>query len=362
MTTFRVAAGLLLSVCLASAQFGWFHRDRRADKKQAADDGRILGVVTGKSADSFVIRAVDTRAITFKIVDSTLYFRGWKWANPSYLKSGAVVRVAADSDSDGILTASEVVFETVNPVFQPRVQASTLLPDGIKGDALIDQARKVSGSFFGMLPNFLCQQSTVRSYSGGDKNWRNLDVVTAEVVYDHGHESYRDVKLNGKSTGHSMMDLPGSKSTGEFASTLRALFSKETEALFKFQANATLRGFSTAQYDFAVSGNQSDWRITAGSQMILTPYTGKIWIDRASGNVVRMEMSAADIPAAFPFRSVEAEIDYGPVDLPSGRYFLPERAQNVSCNSPPTCSRNVIEFRNYHKYIGETSISFESPQ
>ena len=36
-------------------------------------------------------------------------------------------------------------------------------------------------------------------------------------------------------------------------------------------------------------------------------------------------MKAADIPPAFPFRSVEAEIDYGPVDLAVRPVFLPER-------------------------------------
>jgi hypothetical protein len=50
------------------------------------------------------------------------------------------------------------------------------------------------------------------------------------------------------------------------------------------------------------------------------------------------------------------------VTLPSGRYFLPEKAENVSCNDPKSCSRNVIEFRNYHKYVGESSISFDVPE
>lgn len=358
----RTGAVLLLSVCLASAQFGWFHRDRKPARKKDSRDDAVLGVVVKRSADSFVVRAVDSRIITFKITDETVYFRGWKWATPSHLKSATVVKVVSNADGDGILTASEVTFENTRPVFRPRARANDLLAGGVKEDPLIQQARHASDSFFALLPNFLCQQSTTRSYADRDRQWRTVDRVTAEVLYEHGHESYRDVKLNGKLTGRSMMDLPGSKSTGEFASTLRALFDKDTEAIFKFRWDTSLRGFSAAVYDFAVPGDQSDWRITAGSQMILTPYTGSIWIDRTSGNVVRIEMKAVDIPAAFPFRRVEAEIDYGPVALPSGRYFLPERAQNISCNDPPSCSRNVIEFRNYHKYIGESSISFDAPQ
>ena len=48
----------------------------------SGEDG-ILGVVVRKSADSFIVRSEDTRVITFKLADSTLYFQGSKWASPS---------------------------------------------------------------------------------------------------------------------------------------------------------------------------------------------------------------------------------------------------------------------------------------
>jgi hypothetical protein len=359
MTATRVCAGWLLFVCLASAQFGWFH-DRRIQKNHTGEDS-VAGVVVKTSADTFVIRAADTRVITFKIADSTLFFHGSKWTRPSLLKRGALVSVEATGDAEGNLTADEVVFQDTLPPLSVREPASAMLPGGVKDDPLVQQSREASEAFVNMLPNFLCQQSTTRSYSESDRPWRTLDRVTAEVLYDHGHESYRDVKLNGRSTGHSMMDLPGSRSAGEFGSTLRALFDRDTDALFKFQANTQLAGFATAIYEFAVSGDTSDWRISAGSQMIMTPYAGKIWIDRKSGNVVRIEMKAVDIPKLFPFRSVAAEVDYGPVMLPSGRYFLPQKAENVSCDDLKSCSKNVIEFRNYHKYVGESSNTFENP-
>ena len=356
----KTLAGLLLSVCLGHAQLNWFRGDHKGSKK-TVDEG-FLGVVASKSLLSFTIIAPDTRVIKFKIVDSTLFQKGNRGESPYEMSRGETVRVYATADREGNLTATRIRLQDSSVVPKRRAQASTLLPGGVKDDPLVQRAREASDAFFAMLPNFLCQQSTTRSYAGADQQWRVVDKVTAEVLYNHHHEFYRDVKLNGKATGHSMMDLPGSRSTGEFGSTLRALFDKDTETLFKFQENASLLNYSAAVYNFAVSGDKSDWRITAGSQSIATAYTGKIWIDRDSGNVVRMEMKAVDIPTAFPFQRVDAEVDYGPVQLPSGRYFLPERAENVSCNDPKSCSRNLIEFRNYHKYIGETSITFDGPE
>ena len=357
MAVVRLGTLLTLFVCLAEAQFGWLHHHPKKD----LPEGATLGVVVSKRPDSFVLRAIDTRVITFKLGDSTRYFHGDRWISATRLTRGAVVRVESSADIDGLLTATDVVFEDTTPVFKPRVQADSLLDGGVKDDPRIETARNATNNFFRLLPNFLCQQSTTRSYAGPDKKWHTVDQVTAEVVYDHGHDSYRDVKLNGRPTGRSMMDLPGSRSTGEFGSTLRALFDPETDAVFKFADESNLGSYSTSVYDFAVSGDQSDWRITAGSQTILAPYIGRIWIEHESGNVVRIEMKAMDIPGKFPFQRVEAEVDYGPVALPSGRYFLPARAENLSCNDPNSCSRNVIEFRNYHKYVGESSISFDAP-
>lgn len=362
MTVMRVGAGLLLSMCLASAQFGWFHRKRSPEKKEPVPQAGVVGMVIKGGADSFVIRAEDARIITFKIGDSAEFFRGSRWASAKSLRPGAMVAVQSTADPDGIMTAREVDFLNTLPPMKAPEDVAAMLPGGVKNDALVRKAREASGELFNMLPNFLCQQSTLRSYAGADHQWRTVDKVSAEVLSVNGHETYRDVRLNGRPTGHTMMELPGSRSTGEFSSTLRALFEQETGALFRFNSDVDLKGFSTAVYDFAVSGKHSDWRISAGSQMILTPYAGKVWIDRESGNVVRIEMKAVDIPRQFPFQRVDAQVDYGPVDLPSGRYFLPEQAENVSCNDPKSCSRNVIEFRNYHKYVGESSISFDAPE
>ncbi len=353
MAAWRVCAGLLLSVCLALAV---------NPKKKPNGVDEATGVVIKTGADSFVVRTEDTRIITFKLARSTMFFHGSKWARPSQLKRGAMVAVESSTDREGNLTAEEVDFRDTLPPLKVPAQAVELLPGGTADDPLVEKARQASEQLFHVLPNFLCQQSTTRSYAGADHHWRQLDQVTAEVLYEDGYESYRDVKLNGRLTGHSIMDLPGSRSTGEFGSSLRALFDRETGALFKFQSDTVVTGSPTAIYEFAVSGDKSDWRISAGSQMLMTPYLGRIWIDREFGNVVRIEMKAVEIPESFPFHRVEAVVDYGRVRLTSGPYFLPEKAENVSCNDPDSCSRNVIEFRNYHKYVGNASITFDMPE
>jgi hypothetical protein len=44
----------------------------------------------------------------------------------------------------------------------------------------------------------------------------------------------------------------------------------------------------------------------------------------------------------------------------SEKFFLPTQAEILSCErGANVCGRNVIEFRNYHRFTGETKIIFD---
>ncbi|MEN6535772.1 MAG: hypothetical protein ABFD89_19065, partial [Bryobacteraceae bacterium] len=90
-------------------------------------------------------------------------------------------------------------------------------PDSPDEDPLIAKARETAFDFTGTLPSYICQQMITRYQSDtSPANWRPLDVVSAEVVYEDGKEDYRNLKISGKPVKGKMEDLPGSWSTGEF--------------------------------------------------------------------------------------------------------------------------------------------------
>ncbi len=72
-------------------------------------------------------------------------------------------------------------------------------------------------------------------------------------------------------------------------------------------------------------------------------------------------MEARGLPREFPFDKVESAVDYQYVTLGGTQQFLlPVHAENLICqNGTNVCSRNVIEFRNYHKYTSESEIVFD---
>jgi hypothetical protein len=117
---------------------------------------------------------------------------------------------------------------------------------------------------------------------------------------------------------------------------------------------------SAKVYDFSVVRERSHWQISMASQTYDPPYKGSVWIDPATARVLRIEMQAYGFPDAFPTDHVESATDYQYTRLGDAKqYLLPVHAENLSCQRGSNfCSRNVIDFRNYHKYTGESTITF----
>jgi hypothetical protein len=230
-------------------------------------------------------------------------------------------------------------------------------------DPVIEKAREVSAQYAGGLPNFMCQQVTTRYESEHPREgWTALDVVTADVAYEGGHETYKNVKINNKPANREMEDIEGTRSTGEFSSVLEDLMSPYTNAIFKKAGTDTIHGKSTWMYGFDVPRERSHWRVEAPSQLYYPAIRGSIWIDKETSRVLRIEMQARNIPVLFPFDTVESATDYDYVRLATPEPFLlPVDAEVLSCiRGSSNCARNKIEFRNYRKFGTESTITFDT--
>jgi hypothetical protein len=229
-------------------------------------------------------------------------------------------------------------------------------------DEQISRTREWAQTFTQGLPNYVCEEITTRymeeSRSAG---WQALDVVTAKVVYEDGHENYRDITVGGRKTNKSMMDIGGSRSTGEFAGYLQGLFLTNA-AQFKFYQSTSVSGTPSAIYDFTIplKHNQGEWTIIVGGQALRPQFSGSVWLEKATGQVRRIEFQADKIPKDFPDDSVQSAVDYEAIHLGTSLFLLPVHAENIACRRGTTvCTKNEIDFRDYHKYSGESPIVYK---
>lgn len=226
---------------------------------------------------------------------------------------------------------------------------------------MIERAREAAFNFSEKLPNFLCQEYMARySRYSNASGWQPLDVISAEIIYDGGQESYRNLKINDRPTVKKMEDLSGSWSTGEFATTLKDLFHPQTAARFREGGQDTINGVRARVYDFTVEQVNSHWIVQAGSQSFSPPYKGSVWIDPESSRVLRVEIQARNLPYDFPMDVVESAVDYSWVRIGGESVLLPVHAESLGCQrGAHSCNRNIIDFRNYHKYTADSKIIFD---
>ena len=231
------------------------------------------------------------------------------------------------------------------------------------GDPVIDQAREEAFSFTETLPNYVVKQYTTRYAAqvarGSQTSWQALDHVTADVIAEDGTEKYKNILVNGQQPRVDI-EKTGSWTRGEFSSLQLDVLSPNTNAHFHGKKATTIVNRAAFLYDFSVEQPNSHWHIEADGQSDQPAYTGSIWIDKENFRVLRIELSAQNLPRTFPLDTVESAVDYDYVVIGEGKYLLPVHSEALSCaHGASGCTRNVIEFRNYKKFTSDSNITFD---
>ncbi len=241
---------------------------------------------------------------------------------------------------------------------RPAYEAPAPTDSRRSADPLIERAREAAATYDESLPNFICNQQTLRSQSGGARgSFRVRDRVELELMYVDRREEYRNIRVNGKAITKGSPEDSGSWSTGEFGSTLMDLMHYATDAKFTRRGADVIAGISTIVYDFQVKQPNSHWEIRFGPP-IKPAYKGSVWVDPQSTRVLRIEMQAQNLPATHQLDAIEMTVEYGWVNIGSDKHLLPVESQNLACfRGSAACSKNEITFRNYRKFGAESTIS-----
>lgn len=227
-------------------------------------------------------------------------------------------------------------------------------------EQILADARSVAASFTESLPSYLAQQVTSRYFgSGGLGNWQSIDVVTADLAYVGGKEQYRNFQIDGKAIDQPV-EQSGAWSTGEFGTTLEDLLSPATNASFRRRGEEKIASRTAVVFDFTVAQPNSHWVLVSPDQhRYSAPYDGALWVDKQSRRVLRIEQRTTGTPRDFAISHAEAVLNYAFVRIDQRTYLLPATGENVGCMSGSgTCSRNVIEFRDYRKFTADSSVKF----
>jgi hypothetical protein len=250
--------------------------------------------------------------------------------------------------------------------------AASALPPETEGQELLSRARTATLAAAEAMPDFVVKEQIIRSYAQGTtKKWNVSDRLTLAVSYRAGEgEQYRLLAVNGlpltdaSDASGGLERVGGATSTGEYVSRLTMLFLEESKTKFKMVDTDTLRGRRTIVYEYEIERPNSRAVLTFGKgeadeQQTGVGDRGRVWIDRETNRVLRLESISTEIPRDFPIREASRTIDYEWVSIAERQYLLPSRAiveLSAIIKERLIESRNDVRFRNYQKYGTEIKI------
>lgn len=281
------------------------------------------------------------------------------------LTSGIRSLVATKSGNDAALrrTLEEAERRRLNP----EVAA---LPSEAEAQKVLSESRTATLAAAEAMPDFVVRQAVVRSVARGlSKNWSVRDRLTLAVSYRATEgERFRVLAVNGlphnaaaSGDSGSYEQLGGSTSTGDYVGRLKSLFLEESKTEFKAVGTDTLRARRAVVYEFETKRENSKAMITYNKEESVTVGArGRLWVDRETFRVLRMETEATEIEPGFPVTATTGAIDYEWIDISGRQYLLPTRAVvEMTALVPPgqtVQTRNDIRFRNYQKFGTEIKI------
>ena len=275
------------------------------------------------------------------------------------LTDGLLRVVATKSGNDALLrrTLEEAERRRINP------SAATLPPEA-EARELLERTRTVTLAAAEAMPDFMVKELVTRSTAQGKtQNWRVLDHLSFAVGYRaNAGEEYRLLAVNGQPPGERAStpeQIGGSISAGEFVTMLARVFVGQSQASFRAIDTDTLRNRRAIVYEYNVAKQFAPLSIRFGQRSTTAGSRGRVWIDRETNRVLRLEDIAVDVPTDFPITEVSWLVDYDWVTIAERQYLLPVQSDVVATyyiSERTYQDRNEIRFRNYQKFGSEVKI------
>jgi hypothetical protein len=152
----------------------------------------------------------------------------------------------------------------------------------------------------------------------------------------------------------------GAMGTGAFAAMLLGIF-QSPQARYFWEGESKLDGRAALEYSFSVPVEASRYRVKTGREWIRTAYTGSLWLDAKTAELIRMTVRTDELPAGSHSCETRTTLDYGAVRLGDTDYALPSKATQRFFGRDGSESENTVTFASCREYRGESTLRFGAP-
>lgn len=198
--------------------------------------------------------------------------------------------------------------------------------------------------------------SSLASGSGGGS-----DVIEERLSFIKQTEHYEVLTVNGKRVSNlEHMQFQGAISAGEFGTALHHIFDPQSQTSFGWERLGSLHSERVNIFTFRVPKEHGTLVIySATGKQIAAPYTGHVFVDAATLEVVKVD-SRLELPPDFPIEMGETTVEYRPASIAGKSYMLPSHSE-VRMEDRDHLYVNRIDFKDYHKFTTESTILYDNP-
>jgi len=240
--------------------------------------------------------------------------------------------------------------------------------------SVLESVRVSALQYIGKLPDFICTQITHRTSSragfsatgvgnglntlGSGTSWDVNNVIEERLTCIGKSEEYEVLQINGKAAkGVDHLQLQGAFTSGEFGSALHDIFDPHSQASFSWDRIEHIHGQKVYVYAFRVPQEHGATVIHRDpDRQIVVSYSGRVSVDPQSFSVLRIT-STLDLPAGFPIAHTDRTIEYKPIMIANKEYILPSHSE-VHMQDSARSYVNEVDFKDYHKFIAESTIHY----
>lgn len=341
MREMKISVVGIVILCFALLAFG---QDKPLT--QAEYVKMLYGLQKNPSGKTVIVEALRKRGIDFVVTDGIRSLTRSKGANDDELK-----RALEEADR-----------RRQNP-------ASTKLPSQTESDAILTKARAATLQALDEMPDFVVKERITRSAAyAGTGNWRPYSNLVVAVSYStEKGEQYQVLVVDGlrlnSEKGSNYGGLTGATTAGEFVENLQKIFKAESKTKFEATETDVIGNRPALVFTYQINiENNKDGGVTYTNVLTQSSRAGeigKIWVDRETFRILRLEFQLTDIERGFPITAFQSSTDYDWVKIADENYLLPSKSDakfTVRESTIMTQQRNVIYFRNYQKYGSEVRI------
>lgn len=226
-------------------------------------------------------------------------------------------------------------------------------------DALLDRIKAKARENLTRLPDYICVQTIDRSRKDTpESQFQPVDTIRLEVglIGDKELFAWPD---SSRFQDAEISDLVqrGTIGNGSFALHARNVFLTSGPE-FTLRGEETLEDRRVYRFDFDVAASRSGYKLRVPPLEAIVPFHGSFWADAETLDLLRLEVTAEEIPPRLGLAEANDWMEYARVAIGDSDFLLPRSSELHMLSIQGDVRRNRTKFSDCRQYVGEASISF----